>query len=66
MRVEGGVGEAVDLGVVHGDEELAGLDGGGDVNGGLKRAAARFDGDELVAFEAEAFGVVGVNFDVDG
>ena len=58
------MGEAVDFGVVHGKEELAGLDGWGQVGAGLHFATARTKGDNLVVQNAQPFRVTRMDFDV--
>ena len=66
VGVEGGVGEFVDLLVVHGEEDLAGLHGGGVVGLGGDGGAAAGDGDLGVGRRCsqEFGGVVGVDFEV--
>lgn len=48
MGIEGGVGELVGLRVVHGHEDLAGLDGVGDEGCGGDSISGGGDGDLLV------------------
>lgn len=64
MGVEAGVGEFVDLFVVHREEDLAALHGGGEVGLCGDAGAAASDGDGLAVGDAELFGVVGMDFEI--
>ena len=66
MGIERGVGEAIHLWKVHGDENLPALDGGSDVNGGPHFAAARADENVVVFAEAESGGIARVDLDLGG
>lgn len=62
MGVESGVGEGVDVTVVHGQEDLAGLGGGADASPGCDLAAAGLDLEPVTRGNSEEFGVVRVDF----
>ena len=63
MGVEAGMGEAVDFGVVHGQEDFAFTHGGGDVECSFHLAAAAADDDFLLVVKTECFGIIGVHFE---
>ena len=65
VGVELGVGEVVGFLVVHGEEEVAGLDDGGEVGAGFDAASGRGDLDPGVGVDVLFFGVAWVDFDVD-
>lgn len=62
VGVERGVGEFVDLLIVHGEEDLAGLYGGGEVSLGCDVGAAARDRDLAAVWNVELCCVVGVDF----
>ena len=64
VRVEGGVGEAVDLFVVHVQNELTRLHGGGVVGLRGDAGATTGDGDLLAIRNAELGGIVRMNLEV--
>ena len=65
MGVEGTVGEEVDGVLVHGEKDLVGFDGGGEVGFGRDGGAAGGDFEHLVLADAKAGGVGGVEVEVE-
>lgn len=63
VGVEGGVDEDVGGALVHGEEDFAGVDVGGEVGFGGDGAAAGGDGDLLVVADAVGGGVIGVEIE---
>ena len=62
VGVEGAVGQGVDVAVVHGEEDLPGLDRGADAGPGFHLAAEGLDLDPIAGGNVEGFGVVRMNF----
>ena len=65
IGIEGRERQAVRLLVMHRDEDLTRLHGGGDERGGRDGRAARTHGNHLAGANAEALRVGGVDLDVD-
>lgn len=62
--IEGGVGQFINVRVMHGEEDLAGLDGGGEVSLCSDGCAAGGDADQLVFPDAQAGGVFRMDFQI--
>ena len=58
------MGEAVDLFVVHGEKDLAGLDGGGVVGLGGDAGAATGDSELLTVGDTKLCGILGMNLEI--
>src|SRR5262249_3158609 len=65
MRIEVGHGQLVDLGIVHGNENLAGLDGVGHKSLGAYRTALRLHDDAVVGLDAGLTRVGRIDFEID-